>query len=67
MFIHNFEYLPDLEDVGRFVINADAGLHADISKKMFTEFKVQWTHNSRPAPGAVEDDLRYLASLGWHF
>ncbi|HEY1686531.1 MAG TPA: DUF481 domain-containing protein [Tepidisphaeraceae bacterium] len=66
-FIHNVEYLPDLEDPGQFVLNADAGVHADISKTMFTEFKVQLTHNSAPPPSAEKNDVRYLASFGWHF
>lgn len=66
-FINNVEYLPSLEDINNFVINADAGIHADISKQMFTEFKVQWTYDSKPAPGSLQNDLRYLASLGWHF
>jgi putative salt-induced outer membrane protein YdiY len=66
-FIHNFEYLPDLEDVSQFVINADAGLRVDISKSMFSEFKAQWTHNSMPPAGTLQNDFRYLASVGWHF
>lgn len=66
-FVHNLEYLPSLEDVNRFIINADAGLRADISKAMFTEFKVQWNYNNDPPKGTGNNDLRYLASLGWHF
>lgn len=67
LFTHNFEFLPDLEDFSQFVINSDAGIRADFTKQLFTEFKVQWTHDSKPAPGAEKDDLRFLASLGWHF
>jgi putative salt-induced outer membrane protein YdiY len=66
-FAHNLEYLPSLEDVGQFIVNADVGLRADLTKRMFTDFKIQWTYNSDPAPGAFENDVRYLASLGWRF
>ncbi|HWB52684.1 MAG TPA: DUF481 domain-containing protein [Tepidisphaeraceae bacterium] len=66
-FVHDLEILPSVQDISQFVANADAGLRADFTKQMFSEFKVEWTYNSKPAPDACNNDLRYIASFGWHF
>jgi hypothetical protein len=64
---HNLEYVPSLEDAEEFNINADAGVRATLTEKMFAEFKFQWKHDSEPAPGAQENDLRYILGVGWSF
>lgn len=66
-FVHNVEYLPSLEDVGKFNINADAGIRVALTEKFFTEFKVEWKYNSEPAEDASDSDLRYILSVGWEF
>jgi len=47
--------------------NTDAGVRVTLTKNMFTEFKVEWKHDNEPAPGAAENDLRYLLGVGWAF
>lgn len=64
---HNLEYIPSIEHLDDFNINADAGLRADVAKGMFTEFKVEWRHDAEPAPGSGKNDLRYLIGVGWVF
>jgi putative salt-induced outer membrane protein YdiY len=64
---HNFEYLPGLDRIENYLITADAGLRTDITGKLFAEFKVEWRYDSKPAPGKVYNDARYIASLGWAF
>lgn len=66
-FFHNLEYLPSVEDINDFNINADAGIRADLTEKMFAEFKIEWRHDSEPAPDAEDDDLRYVLGLGLRF
>ncbi len=66
-FFHNLEYLPSLEDISDFNVNADAGVRVTLVKNMFTEFKLEWRHDAEPAPGASENDLRYLLGVGWAF
>lgn len=63
---HNLEFVPGLED-GEFTVVADAGIRADITKELFTEFKVEWKHDSEPAEGSLKNDVRYLMSVGWTF
>jgi putative salt-induced outer membrane protein len=65
--VHNLEYLPSVEDLGDFNLNADLGIRAQLTDKMFSEFKVEWRHDASPAPGADENDLRYTIGVGWKF
>lgn len=66
-FIHSLEYLPSLEDLGKYNINADAGIRVKLSDTFFTDFKFEWKFNSEPGPNAAENDLRYILSVGWEF
>jgi putative salt-induced outer membrane protein YdiY len=66
--VHNLEYLPSVSDpAGDFNVNADAGLRAMLTASMFAEMKVEWKHDSTPAPDAEKNDLRYTLGLGWKF
>jgi len=65
---HNLEYLPSFEDpTGQFLVNADAGVRFTLISKLFSELKVEWKHNEKPAPGREKDDFRLLVGLGWQF
>jgi putative salt-induced outer membrane protein YdiY len=64
---HNFEYLPSVQEISDFNINADAGFRNTLWKNMFAELKAEWRYDSTPAPGAQDSDWRYLVSLGWDF
>ena len=64
---HNLEYLPSFDNWGDFNLNADAGIRASLTARMFSEFKVVWQYDSTPAPGADNNDLRFLLSIGWTF
>ena len=52
------------DDAGR---DTDAGIHAKLTDRLFTEFKIEYRHDERPAPGAQKDDLRYTLGVGWNF
>ena len=64
---HNLEYLPSLEDIEDFNVNADAGLRATLVDNMFGEAKVEWKYDATPAPGAEKNDLRWVLGVGWTF
>jgi putative salt-induced outer membrane protein YdiY len=64
---HNLEYLPSLEDISDYNLNADAGIRASLTKTMFAEFKFEWRYDATPAPDAANNDLRYLLGVGWSF
>lgn len=64
---HNLEYLPAFEDPGDYLLNTDAGIRADVTKNFFSEFKVEWKRDSTPAPGALQNDTRFVLGVGWSF
>ena len=64
---HNVEWLPAFEDPADYVLTADAGIRANFTKKFFSELKVVYKRNDRPAPGTLKDDLAFLVGLGWKF
>jgi len=64
---HNLEYLPSVEDLGDFNVNADLGVRTNLTKSMFTELKVEWKYDATPAPGAAKNDQRFLLGVGWSF
>lgn len=66
-FIHNVEVLPSLEEMGEFLLTADIGLRASLTKDFFSEAKVVYQYNSQPAEGKDRTDVRYIMSLGWGF
>jgi putative salt-induced outer membrane protein YdiY len=65
---HNLEFLPSLEDLADdYLINADAGVQADLVKNFFAQAKVEWQYDATPAPGRDRSDYRYLIGVGWRF
>lgn len=64
---HDFEYFPGLDEIGDFYFNTDAGIHAAITDSLFTEFKIEYRHDERPAPRSQKDDIRYTMGVGWKF
>lgn len=65
LLFHNFEYLPSLEDLSVYRLNADLGLRVDLTDVIFAEGKIDWRHFSDPPPGTFENDTRILLSIGW--
>lgn len=65
--VHDVEYLPSVEDLGDFNLNAALGIRAQLTQNLFSEFKAEWRHDASPAPGADENDLRYTVGVGWKF
>lgn len=64
---HNLEYLPSIEDIDSFLVKADVGVRADLTQALFIEGKIEWTHNSDPAPGNDKNDTKYTLGVGWRF
>jgi putative salt-induced outer membrane protein YdiY len=62
---HDVTYVPSLDRGSRFLVNSDLGFHAKLNDKLFTELKAEWDYNSAPANGALKNDFRYIASIGY--
>ncbi len=64
---HNMEYFPGLDSLNDYYFNADAGLRATITDHLFTEFKVNYKYDARPAPGKGSSDQRFILGVGYNF
>jgi putative salt-induced outer membrane protein YdiY len=64
----SFEYIPDVADWGdKYLLIAEAGIAADITKKMSLRVVVQNNYNSQPPAGRESNDLRLVAGIGYKF
>jgi putative salt-induced outer membrane protein YdiY len=64
---HNLEWLPAFDDPSDYNLNADAGVRAKMTDKLFSELKVVYQRDSTPAPGADKNDTRFLLGVGYQF
>ncbi len=64
---HNLEYIPNLEDSGVFLVNADAGVQAPLTARLSLDSKIVYAYNSSPADDRYRTDTRYLVGLSWLF
>jgi putative salt-induced outer membrane protein YdiY len=64
---HDMEYLPGLDRIDNYVLNADLGVHTEITGKIYTEFRVDYRYDSKPAPGHGPNDLRFILGVGASF
>lgn len=63
------EWLPKVEDFNNYIINAEIGLEADLTKdkKFRLRTYVQDTYNSVPAPGRKDNDMKWVTALAYAF
>ena len=61
------EYMPQIEDWGNYVINAELGIETSISKSVNLRAYLQDTYRSEPATGAEENDLKLVAGVQYKF
>jgi len=61
------EYMPQIDDWGNYVINAELGIETSISKSVNLRTYLQDTYRSEPAPGAKENDLKLIAGVQYKF
>ena len=61
------EILPQINDFNNFVVNADLGLEATVSKKISLQAFVQDNFVNEPALGRQQNDLRIVSGLKYKF
>ena len=63
----SLEYLPQVDDFGNYVLNAELGLEAALTEKLSLATFVQDTYRSEPAPGREENDLKWVTGVKYRF
>jgi putative salt-induced outer membrane protein YdiY len=61
------EYLPDVEDWSRYVVNFEIGVEIQITKHLSERTYFQDIYNSDPAPDRDNNDLKLVAALAYKF
>lgn len=64
-FWQSVEYLPDVEDFSAYLLNAEMGVEASVSKKVALRFVMKETYDSEPAMDKESTDLSLITSLLW--
>lgn len=63
----SLEFVPQVEDFGNYFLSAEAGIEADITKRMSLRVVASNQYRSDPAPGSKENDFRLVAGVGYKF
>jgi putative salt-induced outer membrane protein YdiY len=64
----SFEYIPDVERWSeKYLIVAEAGIDAAITKKMGLRVVLQDNYDSEPSPGRDGNDIRLIAGVSYKF
>lgn len=64
-FFHNLEYIPQIDDFERYLIESDVGVTTKLIYNWDLLAKIDWDYNSRPARSRKSSDFRYLVGLGY--
>jgi putative salt-induced outer membrane protein YdiY len=64
-FFHNFEYMPQFNDVDVFLSKADVGFTTKLIFNFDLLAKIDWEYNSTPSVGRKKSDTRYIVGLGY--
>lgn len=64
----SFEYIPNVERwVEKYLLIAEAGIAADITKQLSLRVVLQDNFDSEPAAGRENNDIRLIAGVGYKF
>ena len=61
------EFLPQVDDWGRYVVNAELGVEIAITKHFSERTYFQDIYNSQPSAGRKQNDLKLVVALAYKF
>lgn len=61
------EWIPQVDKFENWILNAEAGVSAPITKSLDARLVAQDCYNNQPAPDRVKNDLKLLAGIGYKF
>jgi putative salt-induced outer membrane protein YdiY len=61
------EYLPQVDDLDNFIINAEIGVEADLTRSLSLRVVAQNTYDNEPSSGLENNDFRLIAGLNYRF
>jgi hypothetical protein len=63
-FWEGLEYLPRVDELDDYIIDAEAGISAPVSKALDMRLVFQWSDVSQPAEDRLKNDVKLMGRLG---
>lgn len=63
----SLEFLPEVDKFDNYIINAEAGIEADLTKKFSLRTLVQDTYHNQPAAGRKANDIKIISGISYKF
>ncbi|HVV74341.1 MAG TPA: DUF481 domain-containing protein [Verrucomicrobiae bacterium] len=63
----NLEWLTQVDKFENWILNAEVGVSAPITKALDARLVAQDSYNNQPAVGRLKNDLKLMAGLGYRF
>lgn len=63
----SLEWIPQVDKFENWILNAEVGVSAPITKALDVRLVAQDTYNNRPAPDRLKNDFKLLAGIGYRF
>ena len=63
----NVEFLPQVDDLNNFLVNAEVGIEAAITKRLSLRTVVDDNFANVPAPGRRDNDVKLISGLAYKF
>lgn len=61
------EFLPQVDDLNNFLINAEIGVESKLTEKLSLKVFAIDNYDNEPAPGRKENDLKVVTAIGYTF
>lgn len=61
------ELLPQVDDFGNFIINAEIGIEASLTERLSLRSFIQDTYDNEPARGRKKNDVKLVTALAYTF
>lgn len=61
------EFLPQVDNLDNYIINAEIGAEAALTKKLSLRVVAQDTYDSEPAPGRKQNDIKLVSGIALKF
>lgn len=61
------EFLPDVSDFDKYVVNAEVGVESGLTKHTNLRVYLQDTYDNQPAAGRKNNDVKLVSALAWKF
>ncbi len=61
------EWIPQVDDFNNWLLNAEAGISAPVTKAMDVRLVADDYYNNQPAADRLKNDFRLLAGIGYRF